>query len=124
MNVKTDTKEKFTVITPVTDQLSANMTAELAIMLLPYIQKDIPHLILKLSEIKDIEAEAADQLANIQQSFYENNCSFVICELPATVAKVFEEKELLDIMNITPTESEAWDILQMEEVERELLNED
>jgi len=40
------------------------------------------------------------------------------------VAKVFEEKELLDIMNITPTESEAWDILQMEEVERELLNED
>ena len=91
MNVKTDTKEKFTVITPVTDQLSANMTAELAIMLLPYIQKDIPHLILKLSEIKDIEAEAADQLANIQQSFYENNCSFVIYELPATVAKVFEE---------------------------------
>ncbi|MEI7472345.1 MAG: STAS domain-containing protein [Chitinophagaceae bacterium] len=124
MNVKTDTKEKFTVITPVTDQLSANMTDELAIMLLAYIQKDIPHLILKLSEIKDIESEAADKLANIQQSFYENNCSFVICELPATVAKVFEEKELLDIMNITPTESEAWDILQMEEVERELLNED
>jgi hypothetical protein len=26
------------------------------------------------------------------------------------------------MMNITPTESEAWDILQMEEIERELLN--
>jgi hypothetical protein len=25
------------------------------------------------------------------------------------------------MMNITPTESEAWDILQMEEIERELL---
>ena len=24
-------------------------------------------------------------------------------------------------MNITPTESEAWDIVQMEEIERELL---
>jgi hypothetical protein len=24
-------------------------------------------------------------------------------------------------MNVTPTESEAWDILQMEEIERELL---
>ncbi len=124
MNVKTDTKEKFTVITPVTEQLSANMTDELAIMLLAYLQKDIPHLVLKLSEIKEIEAESVEKLANIQQSFYENNCSFVICELPVAVAKVFEEKELLDIMNITPTESEAWDILQMEEVERELLNED
>ena len=25
-------------------------------------------------------------------------------------------------MNITPSESEAWDIVQMEEIERELLN--
>jgi hypothetical protein len=31
--------------------------------------------------------------------------------------------ELLDLMNITPTESEAWDIVQMEEIERELLDE-
>jgi hypothetical protein len=27
-------------------------------------------------------------------------------------------------MNITPTESEAWDIVQMEEIERELLDSD
>ena len=27
--------------------------------------------------------------------------------------------ELIDTMNITPSESEAWDIVQMEEIERE-----
>ena len=27
-------------------------------------------------------------------------------------------------MNVTPTESEAWDIVQMEEIERELLDGD
>jgi hypothetical protein len=27
-------------------------------------------------------------------------------------------------MNVTPTESEAWDIVQMEEIERELLGGD
>jgi len=27
-------------------------------------------------------------------------------------------------MNVTPTESEAWDIVQMEEIERELLGDD
>ena len=28
------------------------------------------------------------------------------------------------MLNITPTESEAWDIVQMEEIERELLDGD
>ena len=35
-----------------------------------------------------------------------------------------EENDWLDTMNITPTESEAWDIVQMEEIERELLDSD
>jgi len=37
------------------------------------------------------------------------------------VENQFNKLELLELMNITPTESEAWDILQMEEIERELL---
>jgi hypothetical protein len=32
-----------------------------------------------------------------------------------------EKNELLELMNVTPTESEAWDIVQMEEIEREFL---
>ena len=32
--------------------------------------------------------------------------------------------EIAEILNITPTESEAWDIVQMEEIERELLDGD
>jgi hypothetical protein len=32
--------------------------------------------------------------------------------------------EVLEMWNITPTESEAWDIVQMEEIERELLDGD
>jgi len=31
---------------------------------------------------------------------------------------------LLDLLNVTPTESEAWDIVQMEEIEREMLGND
>ena len=38
------------------------------------------------------------------------------------LVKLLDEKELLELMNVTPTESEAWDIVQMEEIERELLN--
>lgn len=124
MNVKTDTKEKFTVITPEETSLSANMTAELKELLLPYLQKDMPHIVLKMNSVKDIDEDAGEMIAAIQQQFYEHNCSFVICELQENVEKLLDEKDLLEVMNVTPTESEAWDILQMEEIERELMDGD
>ena len=123
MNVKIDTKEKFTVIKPQEPTLSANMTEELSDLLLPYLQKDIPHIILKMTDVQSIDKESAEKLANLQQHFYEQDKSFVICELSNAVEELLEKEELFDIMNITPTESEAWDILQMEEIERELFNE-
>jgi anti-anti-sigma factor len=122
MNVKIDTKEKFTVIKPQETSLSANMTEELSNLLLPYLQKDIPHIILKMTDVQSIDQESADKLANLQQHFYEQDKSFIICELTSKVEELLEKEELLDVMNITPTESEAWDILQMEEIERELFN--
>ncbi len=121
MNVKIDTKEKFTVITPEVTVISANMTAGLDELLLPYIQKDIPHIVLKMDMVQSIDETAAEKLASIQQQFYEKDCSFVICGLQDTVEKLLDEKELLEVMNVTPSESEAWDIVQMEEIERELL---
>jgi len=122
MNVKIDTKERFTVITPEEPGLSANMTAELKDLLLSYFQKDIPHIVLNLGYVKNMDEIAGETLATIQQQFYEKDYSFVICNLQENVEKMLDEKELLEIMNITPTESEAWDIVQMEEIERELLN--
>ncbi len=122
MQFKTDTKEKFTVITPEETHLSANMAEEWGELLLAYLQKDMPHLVLNLSHIQLIDPAAGEKLAQVQQDFYENNCSFVICGLQPAPEKVLDEMELLEIMNITPTESEAWDIVQMEEIERELLD--
>ena len=124
MNVKTDTKEKFTVIKPGEPTLSANMTEELNNMLLPYLQKDIPHIIFKMTDVNSVDDKAGEWLATIQQQFYDANCSFVICELKPTVEEQLDKQELLELLNVTPTESEAWDILQMEEIERELLGDE
>ena len=124
MNVKLDTKERFTVIIPQESHLPANMTAELNNLLLPYLQKDIPHIVFNMENVKSLDGPAGETIARIQGQFYEQQCSFVICNLQPGAAQVFEEKELLDIMNITPSESEAWDIVQMEEIERELLGDE
>lgn len=124
MNVKIDTKERFTVITPEEAHLSVNMTDELNKLLLQYLQKDIPHVILKMDAVKTVDEAMAENIAQIQQQFYEHNCSFVICGLQKDVVQLLEQKELLEFMNVTPSESEAWDIVQMEEIERELLGDD
>ena len=123
MNVKIDTKERFSAITLQETKLSANMTEELGDLLLPYLQKDIPHLVLNMTNIQTIDDVAGEKVASLQQQFYENNCSFLICSIQKNVEQKLDELGLLEEMNITPTESEAWDIVQMEEIERELLGE-
>ena len=123
MEVKTDTKEKFHVITLPGPSLSATMTEELSECLLPYLQNDVKNLVIKLTDIRELDMAAAEKLVYIQQKFYENSSSFVVCELQQPVEDFLDKHELLEIMNVTPTESEAWDIVQMEEIERELLGE-
>ena len=124
MNVKTDTKEKFHAITFAEPSLSATMTDELGDCLLPYLQNDVKNLVLILKDTVSIDLAAAEKLVHIQQKFYENNASFVICELQKPVEEFLDQNELLEVMNVTPTQSEAWDIVQMEEIEREFLDEE
>jgi anti-anti-sigma regulatory factor len=81
-------------------------------------------VVVNLQGIGNMEEEAAETLVRLQQKFYEEGASFVICNLQKNVESFLDEKELLEIMNVTPTESEAYDIVQMEEIERELLNGD
>lgn len=124
MNVKRNTKERFTVITPLEAHLSVNMTEELSETLLNYLQKDIPHIVMDMENVHAINEGALQKIASVQQQFYAANASFVICCLQPEVLKAFQKEDYFDAMNITPSESEAWDIVQMEEIERELLGDD
>ncbi len=121
MNIKTSTKEKFTVITVLDTNLTANMTAEVD-KLTKFVSEPIPHVILNMAEVKEIDKAVCHKIAEVQQSFYDKDSSFVICCLQPSVEAILEQEELMEILNTTPTESEAWDILQMEEIERELMN--
>lgn len=122
MQVKINTREKIHVITVGESILAANMTAELEKTLLPILQTDANHVVLILKGVETVEEPAAESLVQIQQAFYDAGSSFVICELTPEVERALENNGLLEMMNVTPTESEAYDIVQMEEVERELLN--
>jgi anti-anti-sigma regulatory factor len=116
MNVKLDTKEKFSVITPQESELTANMSAVFQELLLSFLENPIPHVILCLKSVDNIDKDLVDMILNVQSHYYEKNCSFIICEVPENLNSFFE-----DSLNITPTEIEAWYLLHMDEIERELM---
>ena len=124
MEVKTDTKERFHVIRVETQDLSANLAAALNHQLLELLKDTIKNVVLNLAGVNRMQEEAAEILVRTQQKFYEANASFVICEMTKEVEKTLDQQELLELMNATPTESEAGDIVQMEEIERELLGDE
>ncbi len=122
MKFKIDTKEKFTVITPVISVLNANIAAQLWETAITCLDKPPRSVIVNLENIKKADTNAVNDLASLQQKFYNNRASFVICYVADSIMPVFENEDLPDVLNITPTESEAWDIVQMDEIERELMN--
>jgi anti-anti-sigma regulatory factor len=124
MNVKTDTKEKFRVITPMENQVSAIMAEELANVLLECRENEPAHAILNMEQVEDINAEALQKLGWVAKQFQSEKRSFVVCSFRKTPLQLATDLELLIVLNYAPTESEAWDILQMEEIEREFLGEE
>ena len=124
MQYQTEPKEKFTVIKILDTTLSSNLVPELAKITQEILAKSPKNLVLNLEKVQTLEAPVLEQLAQSQEQFYDNNASFVICCLSDILNKQLDQSDWGDIMNTTPTESEAWDIVQMEEIERELLDSD
>ncbi len=123
MNFKIDTREKFTMITPESDFSSDNLTAEFKELMQSYLQHKT-NIVINLKNVANITESYVNILAASQNEFYEQNISFVLCEIQPAVFAVVKKMELDDSLNIAPTITEAWDIVQMEEVERELLNDE
>ncbi len=124
MEVKIDTKEKFTVVTPIVASISANIAATLIPICEKLLHEPVKNVVLNMESVKELDQAFAKQLMELQERFYENSASFVICNLNDKIDQQLEEFEIAEMLNITPTESEAWDIVQMEEIERELLDGD
>jgi anti-anti-sigma regulatory factor len=124
MQVKIDTKEKFTVVTPIIAEDTDNIAADWVQNCKDQLLKEVKNVVLNLEQAPIVEGGLAKQLVSIQQLFYESNASFVICGLQPATEQFLDDAGILEMLNVTPSESEAWDIVQMEEIERELLDSD
>jgi anti-anti-sigma factor len=124
MQYKTELKEKFTVLTILDPSLSSNLVPELNDLIKKLGLTSPKNLVLNLGAVKDWDLSIMALLAQHQEVFYDNNTSFVLCCLSDDLQNALDATEFGEVMNLTPTETEAWDIVQMEEIERELLDSD
>ena len=122
MRFKSSTREKFHEITLEEESVSANMTADLQTLLTDCQQVPPRNIILNLEQVQQMDEAIARTLTLSQGASYEASHSFVVCCLQKTVEEALDKLEVLELLNVTPTLSEAWDIVQMEEIERELLD--
>ena len=124
MHYKIDTKEKFAVLSLLDPIISSNLVPELNDLIKNLGLTSPKNLVLNLGAVKDWDLSIMALLAQHQEVFYDNNTSFVLCSLSDDLQNALDATEFGEVMNLTPTESEAWDIVQMEEIERELLDSD
>jgi len=120
MDVKISTNAKFHAISFRERELAANMTEDLRNFLLPFLQNEVKNLVLIMKDIQKIHSAAAKELLQIRNSFYENRASLVLCELQVPVKEIFDLDEQYEGLQITPTFSEAADMVYLEEIEREM----
>lgn len=120
MKVKIDTKEIFHVISIEEKDLTANMAEELMELVAKKQEDENKSLVINLNGVDSIDDKIAEALLHLHENSYAKGTSFVICGLSEAVKNKLKELDLLDNINHTPTASEAWDIVQMEEIEREL----
>jgi len=124
MQYKTDLKEKFTVVTFLDASITSNSVPEINELTQKILSQSPKNLVVNCGQVKQWDSSIIAALANAQEQFYDNNASFVICALSDTLQNSIDNSEYAEMMNLTPTETEAWDIVQMEEIERELLDSD
>jgi anti-anti-sigma regulatory factor len=101
-------------------ELTANMSAILLALIAKKQEDETKSVILNFEKVQQMDKDFTPVLNILKENLYADSKSFVICNLSENVKQNLSNWGLLEAINHTPTESEAWDIVQMEEIEREL----
>jgi len=124
MEFKIDTKDTYTVITPLISTIDAKLTDAI------YEKCDISgqigssNYIIDLRQCQEIADDAFKGLKKLHEYCYNNSRSLVFTGINAVLLKTLKENGTDKLINIALTMLEAIDIISMEILERDLYNEE
>lgn len=124
MDFKIDTRDTFSVVTPVCDAITVNLADELRNTIDKMRQRGSHNFIIDLGECGTIEPDAGDALVELHEECYSMGNSLVFTAVRSKAMSVLKEKEIDQMLNLTPKMVEAIDIISMEILERDLFSEE
>lgn len=124
MTFKIDAKEQFTVITPQTSALNAQLAAELAGQCQELTQKGSLNFIVDLALCQDVHTDFLMPFIELSAQQYEEGRSFVLVHPASKMLQMLKDEDAIDSLNYAPTFIEAIDIVNMEILERDLYSEE
>lgn len=122
MKYTADKKEKYVTITLNEEKLDTSIAPELKSEFVTLQAEGFEHVIMNLSEVKYSDSSGLSALLVGNRLFNENG-SFVICNVQEHVEKLIKISQLDKVMDILPTEEEAVDAVFMNDIEKNLKEE-
>lgn len=123
MKFKIDTKEKLVIFSPETTAMDAILADELRQLALENPAYVDQNLVLDLHSVTSATPEGIEAILAVYQHTYAQAHSCCLTGVAPAIAAQLQAAHA-EFLNITPTLSEAIDIVMMEELERELSRED
>lgn len=119
-----DKQEKYTIVKAKVEKLDGNVSPFLKSELVLINSQGEKNIIIDLSETRYCDSSGLSAILVGNRLCKNAKGCFVITGLQDSVKKLITISQLDTILNITPTVSEAVDLLFMQEVERELGDEE
>ncbi len=119
MQFKIDTKEKILIFRLEEAALDAKMAADFEKEVLGVPELTGLNLVLDLHSLQSADARALEAIFTVYQHRYDHGLSAAVTGLNKVLTAELSELHP-EMLNIVPTESEAIDMVMMEDLEREL----
>jgi anti-sigma B factor antagonist len=120
MKFEVEQKDKVVVIKTLVEKLDAIHAPELKSEVVMLNKTGVKNLIMDMSETRYIDSSGLSAVLVANRLCRDSNGTFVLCGLQDGVKKIITISQLETVLKITPTSSEAVDLVYMEEVERDL----
>lgn len=124
MNFEIEKKDGYAVVRVTTEKLDSQISPALKSELVVLNADDFKNIIIDLTDTRYCDSSGLSAILVANRLCKNSSGTFVLCGLQRSVSKLISISQLDTILNITPTLDEAIDFLAMEEVQRDLENED
>jgi anti-anti-sigma regulatory factor len=122
MEFKIDTNDTYTLILPTAMALDASMAASLRAKCLDLADEGSQNFVIDLTNAREADDASLEVFVSFHEECYEEERSLVFTGVVDGLLQRMKQARVHLTLNITPTLDEAIDMVNMEILERDLLN--